>query len=61
MGNLFSGPLGWHTGSLYQTEADAAVHVANASNIGHVFVIGHSVNQRPKIITGYTAPNRPIC
>ena len=54
-----SGPLAYHHGNLYQTESDAAVHVPNATYEGRVYIIGHGSSQRPKIITGYTAPTAP--
>ena len=52
----YSGPLGYHSGRLYQTDADAAVHVADATEIGDVYIIGHGSSQRPRIVTAYTAP-----
>ena len=54
--STYSGPIGYHTGRLYQSESDAAVHVANASEVGDIYIIGHGANQRPKIVTAYTAP-----
>ena len=53
------GPPDYHQGNLFQTNADAAVHVPNASYIGRIYIIGHGVNQKPKVVTGYTAPVAP--
>ena len=54
--STYSGPIGYHTGRLYQTNADAAVHVANATEIGDVYIIGHGSSQRPRIVTAFVAP-----
>ena len=53
------GPPAYHHGNLYQTEGDAAVHVPDATYEGRVYIIGHGSSQRPKIVTGYTAPTAP--
>ena len=53
------GPPAYHHGNLYQTESDAAVHVPNATYAGRIYIIGHGANQKPKIVTGYTAPTAP--
>ena len=53
------GPALYHQGRLYQTDADAAVHVANATEIGQVYIIGHGSAQRPRMVTSYTAPTAP--
>ena len=53
------GPPDYHQGNLFQTNSDAAVHVPNASYIGRIYIIGHGVNQKPKVVTGYTAPVAP--
>ena len=53
------GPPDYHQGNLFQTNADAAVHVPNASYVGRIYIIGHGVNQKPKVVTGYTAPVAP--
>ena len=57
--STYSGPLGYHAGRLYQTDADAAVHVANASEVGDVYIIGHGAAQKPRIVTAFVAPAAP--
>ena len=57
--STYSGPLGYHTGRLYQTDADAAVHVANATEIGDIYIIGAGANQRPRLVRTFTAPTAP--
>ena len=53
--STYSGPFGWHSGSLYTNEAQATNHVPNDSYIGRVVVIGHGPNQKPYVITSFTA------
>ena len=48
--STYSGPIGYHTGRLYLTEGDAAVHVANATEVGDIYIIGHGANQKPEIV-----------
>ena len=53
------GPSDYHQGRIYQTNGDAAVHVANATEIGDIYIIGHGNAQRPRVVTSYTAPAAP--
>ena len=55
----YSGPLGYHHGNLYLSDADAAVHVPNDSYVGRVYVIGHGSGQRPRVVTNFVAPTAP--
>ena len=55
----YSGPLGYHHGNLYLSNADAAVHVPDATYIGRVYVIGHGSGQRPRVVVNFTAPTAP--
>ena len=53
----YSGPFGWHSGSIYYDEADAVHHV-NAT--GRVVIIGQGNAQVAKISTAYTAPGAVV-
>ena len=54
--STYSGPLNYHHGNLWTTEAEAARHISSASGIGRVVVIGHGANQKPYVVTAFTAP-----
>ena len=47
----YSGPLGYHHGSLYTDEAQAAKHIGGVEDEGRVVVYGHSSGQKPYIVT----------
>ena len=53
--STYSGPLGWHHGSVYTTRAQAADHVPTASDLGQVVIYGTGNMQRPYIVTAFTA------
>ena len=57
--STYSGPTGYHAGRLYQTAADAAVHVANASEVRDVYIIGHGAAQKPRMVVNFLAPTAP--
>ena len=55
----YSGPLGWHHGHIYSTEAVAARHISAAAEVGNVVIYGTGAAQKPYVVTDFTAATGP--
>ena len=51
----FGGPVGFAHGSLYADEDAAARHVADADQVGKVYIIGQGSGQHVFVVTSFTA------
>ena len=51
----FSGPVGYHTGSVYATRGQALRHLTQANAFGHEFIVGVGANQVVEKVVAFTA------
>lgn len=51
----WDGPVGYHVGHIYISNADARKHLNSASDVGRVLIIGHGSGQEARIVTSFVA------